>query len=278
MPKSSAAADVHCRHSGVVRSLCRERRACARDRARASSVAICARRRSVAPPREPARAAFRPGRTLRHRACAIRASRTMCAKSSRASSTASEFDEFKQLYGSDAGDRFRPPLRLPGRHRRQQRHPVLRVRAQRHAFHRAVLPASTSRCCSCRTSRASWWAGKHESGRHRASDGAKMVTAVAAAQVPKLTRHHRRQLSAPAITDVRPGLRTAASCWMWPNARIVRHGRRTGGGRARTIRRDQLEAEGTTWSAAEEAQFTAPIRAPVRAPGPPLLRQRAAVG
>jgi 3-methylcrotonyl-CoA carboxylase beta subunit len=39
----------------------------------------------------------------------------------------SEFDEFKALLRHHAGHRLRPHLGLPGRHRRQQRHPVLRV-------------------------------------------------------------------------------------------------------------------------------------------------------
>ena len=41
----------------------------------------------------------------------------------------------------DAGDRLRPHLGPPGRHRRQQRDPVQRVGAQGRALHRAVQPA-----------------------------------------------------------------------------------------------------------------------------------------
>ena len=41
----------------------------------------------------------------------------------------------------DAGLRLRAHLRLSGRHPRQQRHPVLGVRAQGRAFHRAVRAA-----------------------------------------------------------------------------------------------------------------------------------------
>ena len=41
----------------------------------------------------------------------------------------------------DAGVRLRADLGLPGRHRRQQRHPVQRVGAQGRALHRAVQPA-----------------------------------------------------------------------------------------------------------------------------------------
>ena len=41
----------------------------------------------------------------------------------------------------DPGLRLRPDLGLPGRHRRQQRHPVQRVGPQGRALHRAVQPA-----------------------------------------------------------------------------------------------------------------------------------------
>jgi 3-methylcrotonyl-CoA carboxylase beta subunit len=43
-----------------------------------------------------------------------------------------------------------------------------------------------SRCCSCRTSPASWSGEKYEAGGI-ARDGAKLVTAVACAGVPKFT-------------------------------------------------------------------------------------------
>ena len=56
----------------------------------------------------------------------------------------------------DAGLRLRPHPRLSGRHPRQQRHPVLGERAEGRAFHRAVRASAASRCCSCRTSPASW--------------------------------------------------------------------------------------------------------------------------
>ena len=53
----------------------------------------------------------------------------------------SELDEFKRLYGPTLVDRLRPDLGLSGRHRRQQRHPVQRERAEGGAFHRALRPA-----------------------------------------------------------------------------------------------------------------------------------------
>ncbi len=58
----------------------------------------------------------------------------------------------------DARHRLRAYRRHPRRHPRQQRHPVLRIRAQGHPLHRALPASGAFRCCSCRTSPASWWA------------------------------------------------------------------------------------------------------------------------
>ena len=52
----------------------------------------------------------------------------------------SRFDEFKPLYGTDARDRLGAPPRLPGRHPRQQRHPVLGGGAEGRAVHPALQP------------------------------------------------------------------------------------------------------------------------------------------
>jgi 3-methylcrotonyl-CoA carboxylase beta subunit len=91
-----------------------------------------------------------------------------------------------------------------------------------------------------------------------AKHGAKMVTAVACARVPKLT----------VIIGGSFGAGNYAMCgraysprflWMWPNARISV----MGGGQAAsvlaTVRRDQLEARGESWSADEEEAFKEPV-------------------
>ena len=59
----------------------------------------------------------------------------------------------------DAGLRLRPDLGLPGRHRRQQRHPVLASRRSRARTSSSCATSAASRWCSCRTSPASWSAG-----------------------------------------------------------------------------------------------------------------------
>ncbi|MDP6350943.1 MAG: carboxyl transferase domain-containing protein [Alphaproteobacteria bacterium] len=99
---------------------------------------------------------------------------------------------------------------------------------------------------------------KYEAGGI-AKDGAKLVTAVACAQVPKLT----------VIIGGSFGAGNYAMCgraygprflWMWPNARISV----MGGGQAATVlatvRRDGLEGRGEHWSADDEERFMAPIR------------------
>jgi 3-methylcrotonyl-CoA carboxylase beta subunit len=92
-----------------------------------------------------------------------------------------------------------------------------------------------------------------------ARDGAKMVTAVAAAQVPKLT----------LIVGGSYGAGNYAMCgraygprlmFQWPNARTSVMGGEQAATVLATIRRDQMKAAGKTWSAEEEQAFMDPIR------------------
>ena len=99
---------------------------------------------------------------------------------------------------------------------------------------------------------------KHENeGIARA--GAKMVTAVACAQVPKFT----------VIIGGSFGAGNYGMCgraysprflWMWPNARISVMGGEQAASVLATVRRDGIEGRGGTWSAEEEEAFKAPIR------------------
>ena len=100
---------------------------------------------------------------------------------------------------------------------------------------------------------------KYEAGGI-ARDGAKMVTAVSCAQVPKFT----------VIIGGSYGAGNYGMCgrafsprflWMWPNARISVMGGEQAATVLATIRRDTIEAKGGTWSADEEEAFKAPIRA-----------------
>ena len=71
---------------------------------------------------------------------------------------ASEMDEFKANYAQTLVTGFAHIEGLPGGDPGQQRHPLFGDGAEGRALHRAGLPAHASRCCSCRTSPASWWA------------------------------------------------------------------------------------------------------------------------
>lgn len=108
---------------------------------------------------------------------------------------------------------------------------------------------------------------KYENGGI-ARDGAKMVTAVACARVPKFT----------VIIGGSFGAGNYGMCgraysprllWMWPNARISVMGGEQAATVLATVRRDGLEAAGKHWSAEEEAAFKAPIREQYETQGHP---------
>jgi len=91
-----------------------------------------------------------------------------------------------------------------------------------------------------------------------AKHGAKMVTAVACANVPKLT-----VLIGGSFGAGNYGMCGRAYSpnflWMWPNARISVMGGEQAAGVLATVRRDGLERQGKSWSTAEEAEFKKPI-------------------
>ncbi|MBO3703080.1 MAG: methylcrotonoyl-CoA carboxylase [Candidatus Accumulibacter sp.] len=108
---------------------------------------------------------------------------------------------------------------------------------------------------------------KYENGGI-ARDGAKMVTAVACARVPKFT----------VVIGGSFGAGNYGMCgraysprfmWMWPNARISVMGGEQAAAVLATVRRDGIEAAGKSWSAADEEAFKAPIRAQYEVQGHP---------
>ena len=108
---------------------------------------------------------------------------------------------------------------------------------------------------------------KYEAGGI-ARDGAKMVTAVSCAQVPKFT----------IIIGGSHGAGNYGMCgrafnprflWMWPNARISVMGGEQAATVLATVRRDGIEAKGGAWSAEDEEAFKAPIRAQYEREGHP---------
>ncbi len=101
-----------------------------------------------------------------------------------------------------------------------------------------------------------------------AKHGAKMVTAVACARVPKLT----------VVIGGSYGAGNYSMCgraysprflWMWPNARISVMGGEQAASVLATVRADALESAGNPWSAQEQEDFMAPIRAQYEHQGNP---------
>jgi 3-methylcrotonyl-CoA carboxylase beta subunit len=108
---------------------------------------------------------------------------------------------------------------------------------------------------------------KYEAGGI-AKDGAKLVTAVSCAQVPKFT----------VIIGGSFGAGNYGMCgrafqprllWMWPNARISVMGGEQAAAVLAQVRRDNIEAKGAVWPAAEEEAFKAPIRRQYETQGHP---------
>src|SRR5689334_12508573 len=101
-----------------------------------------------------------------------------------------------------------------------------------------------------------------------AKHGAKMVTAVATARVPKLT----------VVIGGSFGAGNYSMCgraysprflWMWPNARISVMGGEQAASVLSTVRREQLAVRGEGWSADEEEAFKTPIREQYESQGNP---------
>ena len=110
---------------------------------------------------------------------------------------------------------------------------------------------------------------KYEAGGI-AKDGAKMVTAVATASVPKFT----------VITGGSFGAGNYGMCgraysprflFMWPNARISVMGGEQAASVLATVRRDGIERKGGDWSADEAEAFKQPIRDLYEAEGSPYF-------
>ena len=103
-----------------------------------------------------------------------------------------------------------------------------------------------------------------------ARDGAKLVTAVACAAVPKIT----------VVIGGSFGAGNYGMCgrayqprfmFMWPNARISVMGGEQAASVLATVRRDGIEAKGGAWSAEEEEAFKAPIRQKYEDEGSPYF-------
>jgi 3-methylcrotonyl-CoA carboxylase beta subunit len=109
--------------------------------------------------------------------------------------------------------------------------------------------------------------GKYEAGGI-AKDGAKLVTAVATATVPKIT-----VLIGGSFGAGNYGMAGRAYSprflFTWPNSRISVMGGEQAAAVLSTIKRDAMELRNEVWSAEEEAAFKAPVRARYEAEGNP---------
>jgi 3-methylcrotonyl-CoA carboxylase beta subunit len=170
---------------------------------------------------------------------------------------ASDFDEFKQLYGATLVCGF---ARIHG-------YPVGIVANNGILFSESALKgAHFIQLCSQRgiplvflQNITGFMVGrKYESGGI-AKDGAKMVTAVSCARVPKFT----------VIIGGSFGAGNYGMCgrafgprfvWMWPNARISVMGGEQAANVLAQVRGDSLARRGEAWSAEEEESFKRPIR------------------
>jgi 3-methylcrotonyl-CoA carboxylase beta subunit len=179
---------------------------------------------------------------------------------------ASEFDEFKRLYGETLVTGF---ARIWG-------YPVGIVANNGILFSESALKgAHFVELCSARgvplvflQNITGFMVGKKYEAGGIAKDGAKMVTAVACAAVPKFT----------VVIGGSFGAGNYAMCgraygprllFMWPNARISVMGGEQAAAVLATVRRDNIEARGQPWSHEDEEAFKAPIRAQYETQGHP---------
>ena len=178
----------------------------------------------------------------------------------------SEFDEFKALYGQTLVTGF---ARILG-------YPVGILANNGILFSESALKgAHFVELCSQRRipliflqNISGFMVGKKYEAGGIAKDGAKLVTAVSCAQVPKFT-----VLVGGSFGAGNYGMCGRAFAprllWMWPNARISVMGGEQAATVLATIRRDAKEARGEDWPEAEEDAFKEPIRAQYEEQGHP---------
>jgi 3-methylcrotonyl-CoA carboxylase beta subunit len=179
---------------------------------------------------------------------------------------ASEFDEFKKLYGQTLVCGF---AHLWG-------FPVGIIANNGILFSESALKGAhfIELCCQRQIpllflqNITGFMVGRKYEAGGIARDGAKLVTAVATAGVPKFT----------VVVGGSYGAGNYGMCgraysprflWMWPNARISVMGGEQAAMVLSQVRRDNIEAGGRKWSVEEEEEFRAPIRAQYEEQGHP---------
>ncbi|MCA7996158.1 methylcrotonoyl-CoA carboxylase [Burkholderia cepacia] len=169
----------------------------------------------------------------------------------------SEFDEFKARYGTTLVTGF---AHIWG-------HPVGIVANNGILFSESAVKGAhfIELCCQRKIplvflqNITGFMVGRKYENEGIARHGAKMVTAVSNAKVPKFT----------VIIGGSFGAGNYGMCgrafgprflWMWPNARISVMGGEQAASVLATVRRDGIEAKGGSWSTEEEDAFKQPIR------------------
>ena len=178
----------------------------------------------------------------------------------------SEFDEFKALYGTTLVTGFAHlwgmPVGIIGNNG------ILFSESAVKGAHFIELCAQRKIPLLFLQNISGFMVGRQYESGGIAKDGAKLVTAVATAQVPKIT----------LVVGGSFGAGNYGMCgraysprfmFMWPNARISVMGGEQAASVLATIRKDNLKAEGKAWSAKDEESFKAPIRAKYEEEGNP---------
>ncbi|HEX9190997.1 MAG TPA: carboxyl transferase domain-containing protein [Candidatus Deferrimicrobiaceae bacterium] len=180
----------------------------------------------------------------------------------------SELDEFKQLYGTTLVCGF---ARICG-------YPVGIVANNGILFSESAMKGAhfIELCCQrgiplvFLQNITGFMVGSRYEAGGIAKDGAKMVTAVACARVPKFT----------LIVGGSFGAGNYGMCgraygprflWMWPNARISVMGGEQAASVLAQVKRDGMEARGEAWSSEEEEAFRKPIREQYETQGHPYF-------
>jgi 3-methylcrotonyl-CoA carboxylase beta subunit len=180
----------------------------------------------------------------------------------------SELDEFKKLYATTLVTGF---ARIEGM-------PVGIIANNGILFSESALKGThfIELCCQRRVpllflqNIAGFMVGKKYEEGGIAKDGAKLVTAVACAAVPKIT----------LIIGGSYGAGNYGMCgraysprflFTWPNSRISVMGGEQAASVLATVRREGIEARGESWSADDEEAFKAPVRARYEAEGNPYF-------
>ncbi|MGA3307199.1 MAG: carboxyl transferase domain-containing protein [Xanthobacteraceae bacterium] len=180
----------------------------------------------------------------------------------------SEFDEFKALYGTTLVTGFAHihgiPVGILGNNG------ILFSESALKAAHFIEL------CCQRRIpllflqNIVGFMVGRDYEAGGIAKDGAKMVMAVACAQVPKIT----------LVIGGSYGAGNYGMCgraysprflFTWPNARVALMGSEQAASVLATVRRDNLDAAGKKWPEVEEEEFKRPIREKFEAEGNPYF-------